>query len=229
MLTSTMRTQLQEWLCEGHDTADIIAQARHTWPGVPEDEIRQALPSCAEASATDARTLLDTITQKRLAEIDRLEQRLQDKECPMAVHTLYRGLLRDTEAQCYKLLTLDRPAAPKKQPVEKAAPSHPTIKETIAEKPVASPSTARKLVNLASLIVFALLSLLSCAAQVRTHPMQGSNSTPLECPEALAAILPTTAPHAIVPDSYTQGCPVRCGLSSSLSPSLSWRSWFCPG
>jgi hypothetical protein len=246
MLTSTMRTQLQEWLCEGHETSDIIAQARHTWPGVPEDTIRQALPSCAQASPIDALSLLDTISQKRLAEIDRLEQRLLDKECPMAVHTLYRGLLRDTEAQCYKLLTLARPVPAKKTPsekpaAEKTAPNRLAIKEAAVEKPVAPPATARRLVSIASLIVFAILSLLSCAAQVRAHAVQGSNSTtetqrnkkhtaeievsPRSClslwfnsTEAVAAILPTPAPHAIVPDTCSEGYFARCGSSSSSSP-----------
>src|SRR5262249_49093588 len=52
--------------------------------------------------------LVKLIQQKRMRELERLEARLDDDACPLSVHTLYRGLLRDVETQCFKTLANER-------------------------------------------------------------------------------------------------------------------------
>jgi hypothetical protein len=110
--------QLMQWLREGHSHDDIIAQARHSWPEVPEEYLRTSLQIMVkvfqnahpepEETQHECLVFLRYLHNQRMKELDRLEKRLDDENCPMSVHTLYRGFIRDAEAYCLKMFTLER-------------------------------------------------------------------------------------------------------------------------
>lgn len=115
---SIIDSQLMQWHRDGHSVDDIIAQAKLTWPEVPEDHIRTTLqiiekvnkePSTeTEDKSHECMVFLRYLHNQRMKEILRLEKRLDDEDCPMSVHTLYRGFIRDAEAYCLKMFAMER-------------------------------------------------------------------------------------------------------------------------
>lgn len=110
--------QLMQWLREGHSHDHIVSQAKHSWPEVPEEYLRTSLQIMVkvfqnsqpetEEKQYECLVFLRYLHNQRMKELDRLEKRLEENDCPMSVHTLYRGFLRDAEAYCLKMLTLER-------------------------------------------------------------------------------------------------------------------------
>ncbi len=95
--------QLTTWLQEGHMEEDILTQAQHTWP--------ELLPGYALATlhqlqrkADDPQDDLHSIQRRRARHLRKVEQALLAEDAPVSLHNLYRGLLRDQEAGCYKLM-----------------------------------------------------------------------------------------------------------------------------
>ena len=99
--------QLTTWLQEGHTEEDILAQAQHTWP--------ELLPGYALATLR----LLQRKPADPLAVLHRIHARSSQTstqgrasstggDAPVSLHNLYRGLLRDHEAGCYKLIESNR-------------------------------------------------------------------------------------------------------------------------
>lgn len=110
--------QLLAWLKEGFSSEDIVSQARHTWPQVPADYIQSTLQIIQKIQqpkdpsqgtpASHSLAFLHVVHDKRMKEVERLESRLDDEKGPLSVHTLYRGLLRDAEMQCFKIIAMER-------------------------------------------------------------------------------------------------------------------------
>lgn len=111
-------SQLMQWHREGHSVDDIIAEARLTWPEVPEEYIRTTLqiiekvnkePTTeSEDNPHECMVFLRYLHNQRMKELLRLEKRLDDEDCPMSVHTLYRGFMRDAESYCMKMFAMER-------------------------------------------------------------------------------------------------------------------------
>ena len=207
MLTPAIEQQLHQWLCEGYPTSDILAQAKCNWPAVSEAEILQAL----QGTPTTAISLLQTLQQKRLRELERLEARLDDDKCPLSVHTLYRGLLRDAEAHCLKLITLDQPSKPK-------APLQPLAATPPKQEPSTPSNTANKhITKVACLLAFLLAWLIGGASTARgcsyascTMSLHWENTIPAVTTDGLKPV----AVPAIVQPCFTR-CNPPCPPSSS--------------
>ena len=108
--TAGIEAKLRLWLAEGFTSEDILAQARHNWPDLPTTEIQARLNNVIVQKHDNLapHVLVKLVQQKRMRELERLEARLDDEACPLSVHTLYRGLLRDIEAHCFKTLANER-------------------------------------------------------------------------------------------------------------------------
>lgn len=106
--------QLKAWLHEGHATSDIIAQAAHTWPSLPADYVRASIRLLSHV-ITLSRPLpiqpmrdLSRVHRKRSKRLKQIEAQLTTTAAPVSLQTLYRGMLRDHEASCYKIMALQR-------------------------------------------------------------------------------------------------------------------------
>jgi hypothetical protein len=211
MLTPAIEQQLHTWLCEGYPSSDILAQAKCNWPAVSEAEILNALQS----NPTTAISLLQTLQQKRLRELERLEARLDDDKCPLSVHTLYRGLLRDAEAHCLKLITLDQSPKPK-------APLQPLVTTPPKQTPNTPSSISTKhITKVACLFAFLLAWLIGGASTARgcsysLHILQPA--APLHWESTNQAVstdgLKPVAQPAIVQPCFTRNTPL-CPPSTS--------------
>jgi hypothetical protein len=94
-------------------------------------------------------TMLHLILSKRNDELTRLELRLDEPDCPISAHSLYRNLLRDVEAQCYKLMEL---------PAQVTNPSNSAGK--VESLPTPKQSTVSKLSPLSCIASFILALIL---------------------------------------------------------------------
>jgi hypothetical protein len=119
--------QITAWLKEGHSVEDIVSQANHTWPDVPKAYILatiQVLQMEQKQTTTPepdpANQFLALIHGKRMNHIECLEKQIAQDDCPMSVHTLYRGLLRDAEMHCFKLMAFSRDRIKHEQKIEAA-------------------------------------------------------------------------------------------------------------
>lgn len=106
--------QLKAWLHEGHATSDIIAQAAHSWPSLPADYVRASIRLISHV-ITLSRPLpiqpmrdLSRVHRKRSKRLKQIEAQLATIDAPVSLQTLYRGMLRDHEASCYKIMALQR-------------------------------------------------------------------------------------------------------------------------
>lgn len=99
--------QINAWLKEGFTEEDILAQAGHTWPSLPAGYTQATLrhlQSKATRTKHDPALGLLKIQHKRARHLHMIEQRLKETDAPISLHSLYRGLLRDHEAACHKML-----------------------------------------------------------------------------------------------------------------------------
>ncbi len=100
-------TQIKAWLKDGFAEEDILAQAQHTWPSLPAGYTQATLRhlQCrATRKKHDPSQGLHKIHQKRARHLQMIEQRLKAEDAPISLHSLYRGLLRDHETACHKML-----------------------------------------------------------------------------------------------------------------------------
>lgn len=95
--------QLTTWLQEGHAEEDILAQAQHTWPELLPGYALATLHQLQDKPA-DPLADLHRIQRRRARHLRKIEKALLAEDAPVSLHNLYRGLLRDQEAGCYKLL-----------------------------------------------------------------------------------------------------------------------------
>ena len=107
-------SQIRTWLKEGHDPTDIIKQAKHSWPNLPEDYVRASIKLIRHMMILEKplplRPMSDLarIHRRRNRRITRIEADLEKPDAPVSLQTLYRGMLRDHEAACYKILAFQR-------------------------------------------------------------------------------------------------------------------------
>jgi hypothetical protein len=204
MLTPAIEQQLHQWLCEGYPTSDILAQAKCNWPAVSEAEILQAL----QGTPTTAISLLQTLQQKRLRELERLEARLDDDKCPLSVHTLYRGLLRDAEAHCLKLITLDQ-SSKSNTPLATTPPK---------QTPITPSSTGCKTITKVACLLAFLLAWLIGGASTARGCSYASFTMLLHCENTIPAVTtdglkPVALPAIVQP--YSTFCIAPCPPSTS--------------
>ncbi|MFT3880357.1 MAG: hypothetical protein QM703_11935 [Gemmatales bacterium] len=96
--------QIKAWLKEGFTEEDILAQAQHTWPSLPDGYTQATIRHLATRKTHDAAQCLHKINHKRARHLHMIEKRLKAEDAPISLHSLYRGLLRDHEAACHKML-----------------------------------------------------------------------------------------------------------------------------
>jgi len=101
--------QIKTWLAEGFTEQDILAQAQHSWPSLPagytQATIRHLRKRTSSRKHRPAQGLLK-VHHKRARHLHMIEQRLKATDAPISLHSLYRGLLRDHEAACHKMLEM---------------------------------------------------------------------------------------------------------------------------
>ena len=106
--------QIKAWIKDGHAPDDIVAQAKHTWPSLPEDYVRASLRLIRHMMTLETPLPLQPLRdismvhRKRGKRIRKLEAQLDADDAPVSLQTLYRSLLRDHEAACHKILALQR-------------------------------------------------------------------------------------------------------------------------
>ncbi|HMP17310.1 MAG TPA: hypothetical protein PKD72_09825 [Gemmatales bacterium] len=183
-LTPDIANQLQRWHLEGSSPAELLTQAASTWPEVPLDLLFGHIQKIV------AQTWLQSIQEKRLQELERLEPRLQEEQCPTAIHSLYRGLLRDLETYCQKVLaqkptveelveasTRSSPESAMEKPAPEAVstPAPPAPGNTASPMPVHRPVVTR--VACLPLLLF-LAGFLLKPARLSAAAYQSSIQTP---------------------------------------------------
>lgn len=207
MLTPAIEQQLHTWLCEGYPTSDILAQAKCNWPAVSEAEILSAL----QGASPSAISLLQTLQEKRLRELERLEARLDDDKCPLSVHTLYRGLLRDAEAHCLKLITLDQSPKPK-------APLQPLAATPPKQEPSAPSNPGNKTITKVACLLAFLLAWLIGGASTARGCSYASSTMPLHCAYTIPAVTTDGLKPVALP-AIVQPCTTHCAPSCPPSTS----------
>lgn len=111
--TAAYDAQIKAWLKEGFSEEDILAQAQHTWPSLPAGYTQATIRHLATRKKYDPAQGLHKIHHKRATHLHMIEQRLKEKDAPISLHSLYRGLLRDHEAACHKMREVkDRKSQP---------------------------------------------------------------------------------------------------------------------
>ncbi len=198
MLTPAIEQQLHTWLCEGYPTSDILAQAKCNWPAVSEAEILNAL----QGTPTTAISLLQTLQQKRMRELERLEARLDDDKCPLSVHTLYRGLLRDAEAHCLKMINLDQSPKPK-------MPLQPLATTTPKQSPTSPASSGSKTINKVACLIAFLLAWLIGGASTARGCSYAYSTMPLHCAYTIPAVTTDGLKPVALP-AIVQPCSTLC-------------------
>ncbi|HQR07885.1 MAG TPA: hypothetical protein PLN21_13740 [Gemmatales bacterium] len=182
--------QIKAWLKEGFTEEDILAQAQHTWPSLPagysQATIRHLKSRTSRKKHEPAQGLLK-IHHKRVRHLQMIEERLKATDAPISLHSLYRGLLRDHEAACHKMLEVkkrrfkDVPSNPnwskivkrKTQVASKLKQQEQAILTQLEQQQLAKEASGTKTRNsmsslIAGLIIF-LLSLLLAGASSCTR------------------------------------------------------------
>lgn len=102
-------TQIKTWLSEGHADNDILVQARHTWPTLPDGYTVATLSflnRLNKPDTSDPFLQLQRIHRRRARHIRKVEKALDAESAPVSLHNLYRGLLRDHEAACHSMIAM---------------------------------------------------------------------------------------------------------------------------
>ena len=129
--------QLTTWLQKGHAEEDILTQAQHTWPELMPG---YALATLHQLQGKPVEPLADLhrIQRRRARHLRKVEQALLAEDAPVSLHNLYRGLLRDQEAGCYKLLESN------KQMETVAANHHKKVQASDLKKDIAEARQLRQ-------------------------------------------------------------------------------------
>ncbi len=106
--------QIKAWVKAGHQWVDIINLAKDTWPDLPKEYVLASIKLVGRILQMEKpipiQPFLDlsTIHCKRSKLIKKLEVKLETNDASVSLHTLYRGLLRDQEAGCHKIMAVQR-------------------------------------------------------------------------------------------------------------------------
>ncbi|MFT3878298.1 MAG: hypothetical protein QM703_01400 [Gemmatales bacterium] len=107
-------TQIRAWVKAGHQWVDIINLAKDTWPALPKDYVLASIKLVGRILQMEKPIPvqpfrdLSVIHRKRRRRIKKLEARLEANDASVSLETLYRGLLRDQEAGCHKIMAVQR-------------------------------------------------------------------------------------------------------------------------
>lgn len=100
--------QIKNWIKEGHAEGDIFSQAAITWPELPAGYTQATLDHfqrrLQKRRARTPEQALRHINRQRARHLRFIEKKLGMDDTPISMHSLYRGILRDQEAACHKLI-----------------------------------------------------------------------------------------------------------------------------
>lgn len=106
--------QIRAWVKAGHQWVDIINLAKDTWPTLPKDYVLASIKLVGRILQMEKPIPiqpfrdLSIVHRKRRRLIKKLEVKLEANDASVSLHTLYRGLLRDQEAGCHKIMAVQR-------------------------------------------------------------------------------------------------------------------------
>lgn len=156
--------QMLLWIQAGLTKEQISHKARKEWPAVPGDYLettysitRDILADEQVSNVDPAVDLLNT-HRRRSRLLDQLDKRLIDDTVPITLLSLYRGLLRDHEASCYKMLAQREHALPVTKPATSIQSQ--SVEQSIPGKSKSIPAI------LTSILLFLCLSS-NCGSSVR--------------------------------------------------------------
>jgi hypothetical protein len=187
---------MYDWLMAGLSKEQIIQKSRQDWPSVSKDylettytitlnliederatankaqakaPIQEKAPATAMLPASDdfdpsADLLVTHCRRSKL--LEQLDERIAQDNAPVTLLNLYRGLLRDHEASCYKLI--DRPVAPRITP--------PTPMETKPNLPTPEPKTGQSLTTVLAAIVLFLCTLFHSGNSTKATRLKTSDA-----------------------------------------------------
>lgn len=106
--------QIRAWVKAGHQWVDIINLAKDTWPTLPKEYVLASIKLVGRILQMEKPIPiqpfrdLSIIHRKRRRLIKKLEVKLEANDASVSLYTLYRGLLRDQEAGCHKIMAVQR-------------------------------------------------------------------------------------------------------------------------
>jgi Uma2 family endonuclease len=107
---------MMEWVKQRLTYPVIVEQAGAKWPGMAEAYVQASyrlvhrLCQLEQPPPIVLQRELYLVHRKRARQIHQVGAILKAGDAPVSMHTLYRGLLRDHEASCFKMLANDRQA-----------------------------------------------------------------------------------------------------------------------
>ena len=119
-------SQLQTWIRAGRSVEEMIKQSANTWPTLPDNYILASIRLYDRMLQLEKPVPiqpfrdLSVIHRKRSKRIKKIEAKLEADDAPVSLEALYRGLLRDQEAGCHKILALQRQRDMDQQQFDKA-------------------------------------------------------------------------------------------------------------
>jgi hypothetical protein len=126
---------------------------------------------------------------KREKHLEAMEKRLEEEDAPVSLHVLYRGVLKDYEAACYKMLAMQQQGSG--QPVE-CAP--------LSSGKKASPSNSMSILALLLGLILSLVSASPLSAQSSSCCLTSSDD-------------PLRRDHAALIDCHEGHVPMHTGIS----------------
>lgn len=106
--------QILAWLREGLPRAEVAGRAKERWPMVPEKLIQWTTVLMLRQLSVEPPPPIPLeretyrVYRKRLKMMKQVEAVIDAGSAPVSMHSLYRGLLRDHEAACYKIIACER-------------------------------------------------------------------------------------------------------------------------
>jgi len=135
--------QLQTWIRAGRTVEEIVKQSAEVWPTLPADyslasiRLYDRMLQLEKPVPIQPYRDLSVIHRKRSKRIKKIEVKLEVENAPISLEALYRGLLRDQEAGCHKILALQRQTDLDRQQFEKtkAEREERLIQEALRQRP----------------------------------------------------------------------------------------------
>lgn len=111
---SEFDAQIETWVNESLPLEELERRAKERWPFLHNAHIHQAMVLARrrqilrQPSPINLDRELRRVHVKRLKRMKQVETILDAGDAPVGMHTLYRGLLRDHEAMCFKIIANQR-------------------------------------------------------------------------------------------------------------------------
>lgn len=106
--------QIRAWVKAGQPWEEIINLAKDTWPALPKDYVYASIKLIGRILRMEKPVPiqpfrdLSIIHRQRRRRIKEIEARLAANDASVSLEALYRGLLRDQEAACHKIMAVQR-------------------------------------------------------------------------------------------------------------------------